>query len=42
MAGYRAVSAPGFVHEVTELKEYMEQACELLPRVHRVISLLKR
>jgi hypothetical protein len=30
------------VHEVTKLKKYLEPASELLPRVHRVISLLKR
>jgi hypothetical protein len=30
------------VHEVTKLHKYMEPASELLPRVHRVISLLRR
>jgi transposase-like protein len=40
--GYGDISAQGFVHEVTKLKKYMEPASELLPRVHRVISLLKR
>jgi transposase-like protein len=39
--GYSDATA-GFVHEVTKLKKYMEPASELLPRVHRVISLLKR
>ena len=32
----------GFVHEVTYLKGKREAATELLPRVHLVISLLKR
>lgn len=40
--GYSDITAHGFVHEVTKLKKYMEPASELLPRVHRVISLLKR
>jgi len=40
--GYSDAPAQGFVHEVTKLKKYMEPASELLPRVHRVISLLKR
>ena len=40
--GYSGATAQGFVHEVTKLKKYMEPASELLPRVHRVISLLKR
>jgi transposase-like protein len=39
--GYHGATS-GFVHEVTKLKKYMEPASELLPRVHRVISLLKR
>jgi len=32
----------GYVHEVTVLKGKKEAASELLPRVHLVISLLKR
>jgi transposase-like protein len=40
--GYSGATAQTFVHEVTKLKKYMEPASELLPRVHRVISLLKR
>ena len=40
--GYSDAPSQGFVHEVTKLKKYMEPASELLPRVHRVISLLKR
>jgi transposase-like protein len=40
--GYSGATAQGFAHEVTKLKKYMEPASELLPRVHRVISLLKR
>ena len=40
--GYSSATAQGFVHSVTKLKKYMEPASELLPRVHCVISLLKR
>ena len=40
--GYSGTTTQGFVHEVTKLKKYLESASELLPRVHRVISLLKR
>lgn len=40
--GYSDITAHGFLHEVTKLKKYMEPASQLLPRVHRVISLLKR
>ena len=40
--GYSGATAQGFVHEVTKLKKHLEPASELLPRVHRVISLLKR
>lgn len=40
--GYRRVTSCGFVHEVTVLKSKGEKASELLPRVHLVISLLKR
>ncbi len=40
--GYRKVGSIGFKHEVTVLKGRKEAASELLPRVHLVISLLKR
>lgn len=40
--GYSGLSAKGYVHEVTVIKGRKERASELLPRVHRVISLLKR
>ena len=40
--GYRKVGSLGFEHEVTILKSRKEEASELLPRVHLVISLLKR
>jgi hypothetical protein len=36
------VTAKGYVHEVTIIKSSKRAASELLPRVHRVISLLKR
>ena len=41
-AGYSGVPAKGFDHEVTVLKGKKESASELMPRVHRVASLLKR
>jgi len=34
--------ASGYIHHVTVLKEKKESASELMPRVHRVASLLKR
>lgn len=40
--GYSGLGTKGFIHEVTVLKGKKESASELLPRVHRVISLLKR
>lgn len=40
--GYNSVSSSGYTHEVTVLKGKKESAPELLPRVHLVISLLKR
>jgi len=40
--GYRKVSDLGYEHEVTVLKGKKEDPSELLPRVHLVISLLKR
>lgn len=40
--GYDPVVAAGYVHEVTFLKGNKERPSELMPRVHRVASLLKR
>ena len=40
--GYSGLEAKGYVHQVTVLKRKKEPASDLLPRVHRVISLLKR
>lgn len=40
--GYRKVDSLGFLHEVTVLKGKKAKASDLLPRVHLVISLLKR
>jgi len=40
--GYAGVEAKGYRHEVTVLKRSKTSASELLPRVHRVASLLKR
>lgn len=40
--GYLPLNANGYVHRITYLKDHQESASELLPRVHRVISLLKR
>jgi len=40
--GYRGLDRRGYRHEVTLLKKRREAAVELLPRVHRVASLLKR
>jgi transposase-like protein len=41
-AGYSSLESNGYVHEVTILKRKKKTPSELLPRVHRVISLLKR
>jgi transposase-like protein len=41
-AGYNGLEAEGYPHEVTVLAKSKESASELLPRVHRVASLLKR
>ena len=41
-AGYPGLTDKGYVHEATVLKGRKESPSELLPRVHRVISLLKR
>ncbi len=40
--GYAGLTAKGYVHQVTILKAKQVPASDLLPRVHRVISLLKR
>ena len=40
--GYSPVEAAGYDHEVTFLKGKKKTASELMPRVHRVASLLKR
>jgi len=40
--GYDRLTANGYRHRVTYLRGHHELASELLPRVHRVISLLKR
>lgn len=40
--GYAPLQANGYLHKVTVLKGNKETASELLPRVHRVVSLLKR
>ena len=40
--GYSGLEQRGYQHEVTVLRRRQESASELLPRVHRVASLLKR
>ena len=40
--GYNGATAKGYVHQVTVMKGKKETASQLLPRVHKVISLLKR
>jgi len=40
--GYEPVGSKGYGHDVTFLKGKKETPSELMPRVHRVISLLKR
>src|SRR6266498_2911264 len=40
--GYLPLETEGYHHRVTVLKGKRESASELLPRVHRVASLLKR
>ena len=41
-AGYSSLESNGYAHEATILKRKKKTPSELLPRVHRVISLLKR
>ena len=40
--GYEPLQARGYMHQVTFLRGQQKSPSELLPRVHRVISLLKR
>jgi transposase-like protein len=40
--GYNGAKEKGYVHRVTVIKGSQATASDLLPRVHRVISLLKR
>jgi transposase-like protein/ribosomal protein L37AE/L43A len=40
--GYLPLKAKGYVHQITLLRGQEESPSELLPRVHRVVSLLKR
>ena len=40
--GYTGLREKGYKHEVTVLSQREESASDLLPRVHRVVSLLKR
>jgi transposase-like protein/ribosomal protein L37AE/L43A len=40
--GYSGLKKKGYKHQITVLASRPESASELLPRVHRVISLLKR
>jgi transposase-like protein len=40
--GYRPLESEGYEHEVTFLKGKKKTPSELMPRVHQVISLLKR
>src|SRR5271165_2388269 len=40
--GYIPLEANDYRHRITYLKDHAEQASDLLPRVHRVFSLLKR
>ena len=40
--GYNGTTAKGYLHEVTIIEKSKQTASELLPRVHLVVSLLKR
>jgi len=40
--GYEPLHGRGYIHQVTFLRGHEKSPSELLPRVHRVISLLKR
>ena len=41
-SGYAGLAQKGYGHEVTPLRKRKAAAVELLPRVHRVVALLKR
>lgn len=41
-SGYNGIEAKGYTHHVTVLSQHAESAHQLMPRVHRVASLLKR
>ena len=40
--GYAGLQKKGYGHEITRLRGHLKDASKLLPRVHRVASLLKR
>src|SRR5260370_15527006 len=40
--GYAGLQKKGYDHEITRLRGHPKDASKLLPRVHRVASLLKR
>ena len=40
--GYSRLEKKGYVHEVTVVRGQEKSASKLMPRVHRVVSLLKR
>jgi transposase-like protein len=40
--GYASMAANGYRHKVTLIQRRTERSSEMLPRAHRVISLLKR
>ena len=40
--GYAGLDAQGYTHDVTVLRGKTQSASELFPRVHRIVSLLKR
>ena len=40
--GYMGLDRMGYVREITEPRNNVKSASELLPRVHRAISLMKR
>ena len=40
--GYAPLESKGYIHEITFLRGKKKSPSELMPRVHRVVSLLKR
>jgi len=40
--GYSGIEMKGYMHKITVLRKHKDSASSLLPRVHRVVSLLKR